>query len=106
MVCFNEVLENLMRECYILHFSLSLSLSDSQLEAPVQELSPLKFKDLPIIKMHDLGLLHQLMNGMVNQAKASLRLIWNSFEELEQAVLTILLRDFYIPISAIYMSIS
>jgi len=26
MVCFNEVLENLMRECYILHFSLSLSL--------------------------------------------------------------------------------
>ena len=27
MACFNEVLENLMRECYLLHFSLSQILS-------------------------------------------------------------------------------
>ncbi|KAF2294881.1 hypothetical protein GH714_025888 [Hevea brasiliensis] len=69
-----------------------------RLEEPVQVLQPLKVKDIPEIKTSKPEGLHELINRMVKQAKASSGIIWNSFEELEQDELTTLGKDFPVPI--------
>jgi len=82
------------------HFSFPPSFclsSDSRLEESVQELSPLKVKDLPVIKTRCPATLHQLFEKISNQAKACSGLIWNSFEEIEGDALTKLGQVFSVP---------
>lgn len=62
------------------------------------ELPPLKVKDLPVIDNCDPQTLDQVVDGMVNGAKVSSGLIWNTFEGLEQSSLDTLGQKFSIPI--------
>ncbi|XP_043724484.1 UDP-glycosyltransferase 76C2-like isoform X2 [Telopea speciosissima] len=78
-----------------------LPISDSELETPVTELPPLKVKDLPVIKTHDLKTLYQLVGSMVDQVKASSGLILNTFDHLEQSSLSALTQEFPIPVFTI-----
>ncbi|KAL5733121.1 hypothetical protein ACOSQ2_032813 [Xanthoceras sorbifolium] len=75
-----------------------LPIQDSKLEEPVVEIPPLKVKDLPVINTSDPQTLHQVVDGMVDGAKASSGLIWNTFEDLEQPSLDTLGQKFPIPI--------
>ncbi|KAG6760154.1 hypothetical protein POTOM_036655 [Populus tomentosa] len=63
-------------------------IQDSRLEESVQELPPLKVKDLPVIITRFPATLHQLFEKISNQAKACSGLIWNSFEEIERDALS------------------
>ncbi|XP_042504594.1 UDP-glycosyltransferase 76B1-like [Macadamia integrifolia] len=76
-------------------------LPDSQLETPVTELPPLIVKDLPMINTFTLDCMYQLLGSMVDQAKASSGLIWNSFDDLEQSALATLSQQFPIPVFTI-----
>ncbi|PIA57852.1 hypothetical protein AQUCO_00500046v1 [Aquilegia coerulea] len=78
-----------------------LPIKESELEAPVPELPPLKVKDIPMIKTGNLEGLFTLISEMVNQTKASAGLIWNSFESLEQTSLESLRHEFPAPNFAI-----
>ncbi|XP_052312374.1 UDP-glycosyltransferase 76B1 isoform X1 [Populus trichocarpa] len=73
-------------------------IQDSRLEESVQELPPLKVKDLPVIKTRCPATLHQLYEKISNQAKACSGLIWNSFEEIERDALSKLSQVFTVPI--------
>jgi hypothetical protein len=64
----------------------------------VQELPPLKVKDLPVIKTRCPATLHQLYEKISNQVKACSGLIWNSFEEIERDALSKLSQVFTVPI--------
>ncbi|KAF9589261.1 hypothetical protein IFM89_022179 [Coptis chinensis] len=70
----------------------------SELEAPVRELPPLKVKDLPVVKTHNLEAFYQLVADMVKQTKASAGLIVNSFESLDQSAFQLLSQEFAVPI--------
>lgn len=76
-----------------LHFS-SL---DSQFDSLVQELPPLKVKDLPRFKTDVPDKFYRFLNDMITQMKASSGLIWNSFLELEEPALTKLKQEFSMP---------
>ncbi|XP_006291044.2 UDP-glycosyltransferase 76F1 [Capsella rubella] len=58
-------------------------IQDSRLEEPVTELPPLKVKDLPVIKLKEPEELYRVVNDMVEGAKLSSGVIWNTFEDLE-----------------------
>ncbi|XP_034928451.1 UDP-glycosyltransferase 76B1-like [Populus alba] len=73
-------------------------IQDSRLEESVQELPPLKVKDLPVIITRFPATLHQLFEKISNQAKACSGLIWNSFEEIERDALSKLSQVFTVPI--------
>ncbi|KAJ4970180.1 hypothetical protein NE237_003279 [Protea cynaroides] len=75
-----------------------LPISVFQLETPVMELPPLKVKDLPMIHTHDVDILYQFVNTMVNQVKASSGIIVNSFHHLEQPALATHGKEFPIPV--------
>ncbi|KAG5616119.1 hypothetical protein H5410_015943 [Solanum commersonii] len=71
---------------------------ESQLEEAVEELPPLRIKDLPIFKTYNVDALYQVIQGMIRETKASSGLIINSFEQLEQFSMSKLRDDFSIPI--------
>lgn len=75
-----------------------LPVQESQLEAPVPELSPLKVKDLPVIKTSENDDIDLLLENMIKSTRVSSGLIWNSFEDLEKFSLSKLEQDFPIPI--------
>ncbi|KAJ6357631.1 hypothetical protein OIU78_005471 [Salix suchowensis] len=74
-----------------------LPTQESQLENPVVELPPLKVKDLPVVNSRDPEAVYDLIVSMTDGTKASLGVIWNTFEELEQSALAALRHDFSIP---------
>lgn len=67
----------------------------------VPELPPLKMKDIPILGTRDLEATSGLVCNMIENAKASRGLIFNSFEELEGPALARLQQDFFIPLFAV-----
>ncbi|KAK6122086.1 hypothetical protein DH2020_044171 [Rehmannia glutinosa] len=75
-----------------------LPLQDDRLEDPVMELAPLRVKDLPAIKTSNPENLYELLQGMIQETKASSGLIFNSFQQLEELALSKLDQDFGIPI--------
>uniref|UniRef100_A0A2N9FSQ5 Glycosyltransferase n=1 Tax=Fagus sylvatica TaxID=28930 RepID=A0A2N9FSQ5_FAGSY len=74
-----------------------LPIQESRLEEPVQELPPLKVKDIPVINTRNTEDQYQLLSGMVKETRASSGLIWNTLEELEPLDLTTCRQDFPIP---------
>ncbi|KAI3470810.1 hypothetical protein Pfo_027473 [Paulownia fortunei] len=75
-----------------------LPVQDDRLEEPVMELPPLRVKDLPVITTSYPEKLYELVEGMIQETKASSGLIWNSFQELEELALAKLHQDFGVPI--------
>lgn len=75
-----------------------LPIQDSRLEEPILELPPLRIKDLPVINGCNMEALCELLKLVVQETKASSGLIWNSFEELEEAALATMLNMLSIPI--------
>ncbi|XP_049395179.1 UDP-glycosyltransferase 76B1-like isoform X2 [Solanum stenotomum] len=71
---------------------------ESQLEEAVEELPPLRIKDLPLFKTYNVDALYQVIQEMIRETKASSGLILNSFEQLEQFSMSKLRDDFPIPI--------
>ncbi|CAI9772962.1 unnamed protein product [Fraxinus pennsylvanica] len=71
---------------------------DGRAEELVVELPPLRVKDLPVIKTSNPEMLYEVLERMIQETKNSSGLIWNSFEELEEAALAKLRQDFPIPI--------
>lgn len=63
----------------------------------MEELPPLRVKDLPMIKTEEPEKYYELLRMFVKETKGSLRVIWNSFEELESSALTTLSQEFSIP---------
>ncbi|XP_031273370.1 UDP-glycosyltransferase 76F1-like [Pistacia vera] len=74
-----------------------LPIQDSKLEEPVVELPPLKVKDLPTINSRSPETIYELINGMVDGARASSGFIWNTFQDLEQSALANLGQQFSVP---------
>ncbi|KAL0452789.1 UNVERIFIED_CONTAM: UDP-glycosyltransferase 76F1 [Sesamum latifolium] len=74
-----------------------LPIQDARSEEPVEELPPLRIKDLPVITTSHPEKLYRLLEGMIQETKASSGIIWNSFEELEESSLAKLRQDFQIP---------
>ncbi|KAL3650206.1 hypothetical protein CASFOL_006609 [Castilleja foliolosa] len=75
-----------------------LPVQDDRLEDPVEELPPLRVKDLPVMAKSQTEQLYKLVQGMIKETKASSGIIWNSFQELEELALTQLHQDFGIPV--------
>ncbi|AEE79424.1 glucuronosyl transferase-like protein [Arabidopsis thaliana] len=61
-----------------------LPIQDSRLDEPVTELPPLKVKDLPVMETNEPEELYRVVNDMVEGAKSSSGVIWNTFEDLER----------------------
>ncbi|CAK9165232.1 unnamed protein product [Ilex paraguariensis] len=70
---------------------------DSEFEAPVLELPPLKVKDIPIIKTRNPEDVYKVTGRIIRETKSASGLIWNSFRELEQPELAKLAQEFPIP---------
>ncbi|KAH9679867.1 hypothetical protein WN943_027068 [Citrus x changshan-huyou] len=70
---------------------------DSQSEAPVPELPPLRVKDIPVVETCYRETLHRLVTEATNQMKVSSGCIWNSLQDLDLASLTKFQQDFPIP---------
>ncbi|CAJ1862811.1 unnamed protein product [Sphenostylis stenocarpa] len=70
---------------------------DCKLEEEVEELPPLRVKDLPLVKTEEPEKYYELLHNFVKETKGSLGVIWNSFEELESPALTKLGKEFSIP---------
>ncbi|GAB4831859.1 hypothetical protein Ancab_005875 [Ancistrocladus abbreviatus] len=75
-----------------------LPIQDSRLEEPIPELPPLKVKDIPAASTRYPEAVYELISRMCGETKASHGLIFNSFEELEDHSLSIIRRDFGIPV--------
>ncbi|TKY47494.1 UDP-glycosyltransferase 76F1 [Spatholobus suberectus] len=75
-----------------------LPVQESRLEEPVEDLPPLKVKDLPKFQSQDPEAFYKLVCQFVEECKASSGIIWNTFEDLESSALTKLRQDFSIPI--------
>ncbi|KAL5744500.1 hypothetical protein ACOSQ2_027616 [Xanthoceras sorbifolium] len=76
-----------------------LPIQDSQSEAPVLELPPLRIKDIPFIETKNQESFDQSQIDLVNETKMSSGIILNSFQELEQAALAKLQQEYFpIPI--------
>lgn len=63
----------------------------------MQELPPLKVKDLPMITTRNSEDLYQLLSLAVKETRASSGFIWNSFEDLEPLALTTCTQKLTIP---------
>lgn len=74
-----------------------LSVEDSNSEAPVPEVQPLKVKDISRTYKIEGEDLDELISGMMTGTKAASAIIWNTFEELEQSVLPTIQQNFPIP---------
>ncbi|KFK34805.1 hypothetical protein AALP_AA5G195700 [Arabis alpina] len=72
-------------------------IQDSRLDDLVIELPPLKVKDLPVIETNDPEELYRIINDMVDGAKSSSGVIWNTFEDLERFQLMDLSDNFQVP---------
>ncbi|KAL2248864.1 UDP-glycosyltransferase 76F1-like [Sesamum indicum] len=75
-----------------------LPIQDSQLEELVAELPPLRVKDLPVINVPDLEKFYKLIASLIEEAKTSSGVIFNSFEELENSAIDALHEGFPAPI--------
>ncbi|KAL2558123.1 UDP-Glycosyltransferase superfamily protein [Forsythia ovata] len=75
-----------------------LPIQASRLEEPVPELSPLRVKDLPVINVPNEEMFYQLIAGLVEEARTSSGVIFNSFEELEQSAIAAVRQEFPAPI--------
>ncbi|XP_010516156.1 PREDICTED: UDP-glycosyltransferase 76F1-like [Camelina sativa] len=64
-----------------------LPIQDSRLDEPVTELPPLKVKDLPVTVTKEPEDLYRILNDMLEGAKSSSGVIWNTFEDLERVSL-------------------
>ncbi|XP_010504433.1 PREDICTED: UDP-glycosyltransferase 76F1-like isoform X1 [Camelina sativa] len=64
-----------------------LHIQDSRLDEPVTELPPLKVKDLPVTVTKEPEDLYRILNDMLEGAKSSSGVIWNTFEDLERVSL-------------------
>ncbi|XP_014495747.1 UDP-glycosyltransferase 76B1 [Vigna radiata var. radiata] len=67
------------------------------LEEEVEELAPLRVKDLPLIKTEEPEKYYELLSNLLKETKGSLGVIWNSFEGLESPALKKLSKEFSIP---------
>ncbi|OMO94358.1 hypothetical protein CCACVL1_06042 [Corchorus capsularis] len=74
-----------------------LPIQGFRLDDPVLELPPLRIKDLPVINTRNPEDLHQLLDDVIKQSKASSGIIWNTFEELEQSALETLHQQLGVP---------
>ncbi|KAJ1422306.1 UDP-glucuronosyl/UDP-glucosyltransferase [Sesbania bispinosa] len=74
-----------------------IPLPESKLEEEVAELPPLRVKDLPVIKTEEPEKYYELVYTFVKETKASLGVIWNSFEELESSALVTLRQTIFHP---------
>ncbi|XP_068314608.1 UDP-glycosyltransferase 76F1-like [Pyrus communis] len=72
-----------------------LPIQDSRLEEPVMELSPIKFKDLPMMPNCDPEDYYQLITNVANEPKASHGFICNTFEDLEGHALATIHQEYY-----------
>ncbi|XP_050160003.1 UDP-glycosyltransferase 76F1-like [Malus sylvestris] len=72
-----------------------LPISNSRLEEPVTELSPIKVKDLPTMPNCDPEDFYQLITNATNESKASCGLIFNTFEDLEGHELATIRQEYY-----------
>ncbi|AES71065.1 putative cytokinin 7-beta-glucosyltransferase [Medicago truncatula] len=72
-------------------------IQESKLEDGVKELPPLRVKDLPMINTKEPEKYYELICNFVNKTKASLGVIWNTFEDLESLPLSTLSQQFSIP---------
>ncbi|KAL0341334.1 UNVERIFIED_CONTAM: UDP-glycosyltransferase 76F1 [Sesamum radiatum] len=79
-----------------------LPIQDSRLEEPVAELPPLRVEDLPVINVPDLDKFYELIASLIEEAKTSSGVIFNSFEELENSAIDALHKQE--PKSVIYVS--
>ncbi|EOA26062.1 hypothetical protein CARUB_v10019480mg [Capsella rubella] len=61
-----------------------LPIQETRLDELVTELPPLKVKDIPMIETKELEKLYQILNDMLDGAKLSSGVIWNTFEDLER----------------------
>ncbi|KAL8462908.1 hypothetical protein ACS0TY_032976 [Phlomoides rotata] len=76
-----------------------ISKPDSEMEAAIQELPPLKVKDIPLIETHDPEDLYEVIHNMVEATKRASGLIFNTFKELEEPELSKLMDEqFLMPI--------
>ncbi|GAB2298370.1 hypothetical protein Dimus_032436 [Dionaea muscipula] len=75
-----------------------LDIKGAQLEAPLPELPPLKFRDIPRINSHNPEAVYDLLSQMSLGIKNSSGLIFNSFEELEDSALAFARKEFGVPI--------
>ncbi|XP_021732380.1 UDP-glycosyltransferase 76B1-like [Chenopodium quinoa] len=78
-----------------------LSAQGTQLEEPVQELPPLKKKDIPRIYTRFPELNDEVTHKLMETTKAARGLVFNSFEELEGSSFTLVRQHFQIPVFAI-----
>ncbi|XP_027336900.1 UDP-glycosyltransferase 76B1-like [Abrus precatorius] len=74
-----------------------IPIQESKLEEALEELPPLRVKDLPMINTKEPEKYYELLCKLVNETKASMGVIWNSFEELESSALATLSQEFSIP---------
>ncbi|KAG5379657.1 hypothetical protein IGI04_027499 [Brassica rapa subsp. trilocularis] len=63
-----------------------LPIQDSRLDELVTELPPLRVKDLPVMETNEPEELYRVVNNMVEGAKSSSGIIWNTFEDLERII--------------------
>ncbi|KAF9613055.1 hypothetical protein IFM89_005489 [Coptis chinensis] len=82
----------------VLHEKGYIPIRESELEALVPELPPLKVKDLPVVKTHNSEVFYQWVADMIKQTKASSGLIVNSFDSLDQSAFQLLSQEFAVPI--------
>ncbi|KAH6762725.1 UDP-Glycosyltransferase superfamily protein [Perilla frutescens var. hirtella] len=61
-----------------------LSDRESKMEEPVEELPPLKVKDIPVIEMYNPEDAYKNISKLVEEMKKASAMIFNTFEELEQ----------------------
>ncbi|KAF6174100.1 hypothetical protein GIB67_020282 [Kingdonia uniflora] len=73
-------------------------IQESRLEDRLPDFPLLKFKDLPTVNTRDSTVLYELLFNMLQNTKASLGLVWNSFEALEKSALATIANDYGIPL--------
>ncbi|XP_024635465.1 UDP-glycosyltransferase 76F1 isoform X2 [Medicago truncatula] len=71
---------------------------ESRMEEAVEDLPPLKVKDLPVFQSKEPEAFYKLVCRFIDECKKSSGIIWNTFEELESSALTKLRQDFSVPI--------
>ena len=71
--------------------------SESRMDEVVEELPPLRVKDLPMINTNQPDRYYELICMFVQETMSSFGVIWNSYEELESPALAKLTQEFSIP---------
>ncbi|KAF4361810.1 UDP-glycosyltransferase 76F1 [Cannabis sativa] len=74
-----------------------LPIQESRLEEQVIEFPPLKVKDIPTMNTPNQEKFVEFLKAIINAAKASSGIIWNTFEDLEQPSLESLKNQLNIP---------